>query len=291
MVDVNGHTMTAAQFAEELTFRLRELDALSAKDTEYLRKTKDKIADDFIVQTLSAQWAKDQGIILKAEDVETEIERARQGYADALAFQQALADQGLSYRTWRTRLEHSLLQKLVAKKISEILPKPSDAEIQAYYQANKENFVEKESVQIRQIVLPTESDALAIEEQLKKGRSLNSLIPKYSAQPVGQGMQNPAVLWVRKGESLIFDSAFKMKVGRRSPILKSEFGYHIFELLTHKNPKPKPVAEVKPQIQRILMEKTEQTAYLSWLDSQIRKARIFKDQEFIDAMRVETKAD
>lgn len=73
--------------------------------------------------------------------------------------------------------------------------------------------------------------------------------------------------------------------------MKSEFGYHIFELLAHRIPKPKALAEVKSQIQLILMEKVEQTAYLSWLDAQIRKSRIFKDQELINSMKVETKVD
>jgi parvulin-like peptidyl-prolyl isomerase len=283
--------MSASQFAEELTFRLREMDALSAKDPKFLQKTKDQISDDFVVQSLSAQWAKNSGIILKAEDVEAEINKARQGYPDNLAFELGLAEQGLSYRTWRARLEQSLLQKLVVKTIDDGSPKPTDAEVLAFYNAHKPEFMEKESVQIRQIVLPTESDAIEIEEAMKHGRSLGALIPKYSSQPQGSGPQNPSVMWVRKDESQIFDSAFKMKVGRKSPILKSEFGYHIFELLAHKVPKPKPIADVKPAIQRILMEKTEQTAYLSWLDGQVRKARVYKDQEFINAMKVETKAD
>ena len=93
-------------------------------------------------------------------------------------------------------------------------------------------------MQIRQIVLPTENDARAIEEQLKKGRSLSSLIPKYSSQPQGRGKQS-SVMWVKKGEAPLFDSAFKLKVGRLSPIMKSDFGYHIFEVLARKAPKPK----------------------------------------------------
>src|SRR5262249_32301844 len=102
---------------------------------------------------------------------------------------------------------------------------------------------------------------------------------------------NPAVMWVKKGESPVFDSAFKLKPGRLSPIMKSEFGYHIFEVLVHKPPKPKTLADAKPNILRILMEKNEQNAYLSWLDAQVRKARVFKDEELINSMKVETKAD
>jgi parvulin-like peptidyl-prolyl isomerase len=292
VVDVNGQVLTSSQFAEELAFRLRDLDALSAKDPVFLARTKSQIVNDFIVQTLSAQWAKDNGLILKVEDAEAEIQKIRKGYPDDLAFQQSLAEQGQSYRSWRTRLEQSLLQKMVIHKFTDGLPKPLESEVQTYYQSHRGDLMEKESVQIRQIVLPTESDAQAIEQQLEKGRSLASMIPKYSAQSQGtQNPQNPSVMWVKRDESPIFESAFKMKVGKKSPIFKSEFGYHIFELLARKPAKPKALNDVRPMIQRILMEKTEQTAYLSWLDIQVRKARVFKDQDLINAMKVETKVD
>lgn len=294
VVDVNGTAMTAGQFAEELAFRLRELDALTAKDPKLLDRTKNKIAEDFVVQTLCAQWAKDHGLLVKAEAVEAEIKKFRSGYPDDLAFQQALTEQGLTYKNWRSRLKQTLLQRMVIQKISEAFAKPSDAEIKAYYDAHKTDFMEKESVQIRQIVLANEGDAQTVEQELKKGRSLSSLIPKYSTQPKAQANanpSNPAVMWLKKGESPVFESAFKLKPGRLSPIMKSDFGYHIFEVLSHKPAKQKALADVKANIMRILMEKNEQTAYLSWLDAEVRKARVFKDQELIDSMKVETKAE
>lgn len=294
VVDVNGVALTAGQFAEELAFRLREMDALSAKDPAFLQRTKNQIVEEFIVQALCSQWAKENGLLLKAETVEAEIKKFRASYPDDLAFQQALTEQGLTYRNWRSRLEQTLLQKLVLQKITEAGPKPSDTEIKTYYDAHRSEFMEKETVQIRQIVLANESDAQAIEQELKKGRPLSSLIAKYSTQPQAQGNtnpNNPAVMWLKKGESPVFESAFKLKPGRLSPIMKSDFGYHIFEVLSHKPPKAKALAEVKPNILRNLMEKNEQTAYLSWLDAQVRKARVFKDQALINSMKVETKAD
>lgn len=288
VLDVNGQTMTASQFAEELAFRLRELDAINAKDPAVLQRTKNQISEDFVVQALCAQWAKDNGLLLKAEDVEAEVTKYRQSYPDQLSFQQALADQGLSYKIWRSKIEQSLLQKMVIAKLSENFPKIPDSQVKAYYDSHKSEFMEKESVQVRQIVLPTENDAQVILEQLKHGRSLSSLIPKYSSQ---DSSKNASVLWVKKGEAPLFDSAFKLKVGRISPIMKSEFGFHIFEVLAHKVPKAKPQAAVKSSIERILMEKNEQSAYLSWLDAEVRKARVFKNSDLINNMKVETKAD
>ena len=55
VVDFNGQTLPASFFAEELAFRLHDLDALSAKDPIALQKTKNKIVKNYNVQALSAQ--------------------------------------------------------------------------------------------------------------------------------------------------------------------------------------------------------------------------------------------
>jgi parvulin-like peptidyl-prolyl isomerase len=95
--------------------------------------------------------------------------------------------------------------------------------------------------------------------------------------------------WVEKGLTDIFEPAFRMKQGQRSPVFKSSFGWHIFEVTGRKPSRIKPYAEAKDQIKSILMEKREQSLYLAWLEEQVRKARVFKDQAFIDALKVETK--
>jgi hypothetical protein len=51
----------------------------------------------------------------------------------------------------------------------------------------------------------------------------------------------------------------------------------------------RPFTEVKDEIKRNLMEKKKQSLYLAWLEERVRKARVFKDQAFIDALKVETK--
>jgi peptidyl-prolyl cis-trans isomerase C len=141
--------------------------------------------------------------------------------------------------------------------------------------------------QIRQILVATESDAKAIDEQLKHGKHMSDLAKKYSISPEGSNGGN--VGWLEKGISDVFEPAFHMKVGQRSPVVKSAFGYHIFELVARKPSRSKTFAEAKDDIKRILMEKTGQSLYLAWLEEQTRKARVFKDQAFIDALQVETK--
>jgi len=55
-LDVNGKQLTAQQISQELAYRLKDHDALSAKGSESREHAQDKYCQDFIVQTLSEEW-------------------------------------------------------------------------------------------------------------------------------------------------------------------------------------------------------------------------------------------
>jgi parvulin-like peptidyl-prolyl isomerase len=146
----------------------------------------------------------------------------------------------------------------------------------------------RETAQVRQILVATESDAKAIEGELKHGKKMTELAKKFSISP--EGPQGGMVGWIEKGITETFEPAFRMKIGQRSSIMKSSFGYHIFEVTGRKPSHTKAFKDVKKEIERILMEKKQQSLYLAWLETQVRKARVFKDQAFIDALKVETRS-
>jgi peptidyl-prolyl cis-trans isomerase C len=288
ILDVNGKQLTAEAFSQELAYRLKDQDALSAKDPKTVNRAKQKIVEEFVVQTLTENWAKENGILVKAEDLKAQISAIQKGYPDDLAFQQAFAEQGTSFKVWRDRLQSTMLQKLVTNRIGEKATLPTDAELQGYYAQHKTDFTVRETALLRQVVVATESDAKAIEEQLKKGHRISALAKKFSISP--EGSQGGEVGWVEKGLTEVFESAFRMKQGQRSPVFKTPYGYHIFEVVGRKPARIKSFLEVKDQIKGILMENHEQSLYFAWLEEQVRKARVFKDQNFIDALKVETKA-
>ncbi len=287
VLDVNGKQLTSQAFAQDLAYRLKDQDALSAKDPKTIERAKAKICEEFIVQTLSEEWAKENGIILKAEELDEQVKAIQKNYPDDLAFQQALAEEGTTFKAWRDRLQGSLLQKLVVKKLVEKATPATEGEVQAYYNEHRGEFSERESAQVRQILVATESDAKSIDGELHKGKRMTDLAKKYSISP--EGPQGGNVGWIEKGISDVFEPAFHMKVGQRSPVVKSSFGYHIFELVARKPSRIRSFQESKADVQRILIEKNEQSLYLAWLEEQTRKARVYKDQAFIDALKVETK--
>lgn len=288
VLDVDGHQMTARQFSQELAYRLKDEDALSAKDPKLDKVMKDKIVEDFLVQTLTDEWAKENGLVVKAEQLEEQIHAVQKSYPDDTAFQQALAEEGITFKDWKDRLQSTLLQKNVALKLVASATPPTEAEALSYFNDHKGEFSLKETAQVRQILVATESDAKAIEGELKRGKKMPELAKKFSISP--EGPQGGNVGWIEKGITDTFEPAFRMKIGQRSSIIKSSFGYHIFEVTGRKPAHTKLFKDVKEEIERILIEKKQQSLYLAWLEEQVRKARVFKDQAFIDALKVETRS-
>jgi parvulin-like peptidyl-prolyl isomerase len=288
VVNVNGQELKASSFADQLAGRLRHLDALTAKDPIVIQRAKEGLIRDFVISVLTEDWAKANGIFVKAEDLEGEIQKIKSAYPDSLTFDRVLAEQTLSYKDWKDRLTRTLLLRLVSARLNEKVTAPSDEEMRNYYAANKETFERPDQVRIRQVVVTTEADAKVIAEQLKKGKPLAELAEKHSITP--EGKRNKGDLgWIEKGVMEGFDAAFSMPVGRRSDIVKSPYGYHIFEVTAKRPAQARPFDQVKDKIRSALIANREQAIFTSWLEGELRKARVLKDDQLISQIRIETK--
>ncbi len=141
--------------------------------------------------------------------------------------------------------------------------KISNKELKNYYNKNKEEFNEKESVHARHILVKTEDEAKKITLELNSlsGNALKdrfiALAKSKSTGPSGpkggdlgyfaQGQMVPA----------FNDTVFKMKVGTvtKTPV-KTQFGFHVIYLEDKKTSTVKKFDEVKTVIdQRMKMEK------------------------------------
>jgi peptidyl-prolyl cis-trans isomerase C len=170
------------------------------------------------------------------------------------------------YKTEYAKLEERMKKELAIqvwqkKQLDAI--KISEKELKDYYNKNKEEFNEKETVHARHILVKTEDEAKAIIAKLKSlsGEKLKekfiALAKEKSTGPSGpkggdlgyfaQGQMVPA----------FNDKVFSMKKGTvtLSPV-KTQFGYHIIYLEDKKKATIRKFDEVKSFIeQRLKMEK------------------------------------
>lgn len=157
----------------------------------------------------------------------------------------------------------------------------SNDELKKYYDANKEEFVENESVNARHILVEKEADAKSIIAELKplKGDALkNKFMELAKAKSTCASASDGGDLgYFTQGQMVpeFNDKAFAMKAKEMTmePV-KTQFGYHVIYIEDKKAKAAKSFAEVKPFIeQRLKMEKAK-TVMLAKMKELEKKATI-----------------
>lgn len=141
--------------------------------------------------------------------------------------------------------------------------KVSEKELKEYYDKNKEEFNEQESVHARHILVKTQEEAEAIIKLLKglKGEALKAkFIEEAKAKSTGPtGPKGGDLGYFAQGQMVpeFNNKVFSMDIGTITPEpVKTQFGYHVIYLEDKKASITRAFTEVKEYIeQRLKMEK------------------------------------
>lgn len=284
---VNGREISTQEFADRLAVRLRGFDALYAKDETNLNRAKEETIQSFVIESIARDYAKKHGIKVDKNEIEEKISEIRSQYPDDFAFRRAMAKENMSLERWREDIEFTILQKKIFNAVSADVEEPTEADMKKYYEANKKEFHRPARVKLRQIVLEKEDDAKRILDELNRGKSMEDLARKFSIAPEAADGGNTG--WIEKGTLEVFDQAFKMSVGARSKILKSPYGWHIFQVLDKEPEARLSFQEAKAKIRKRLTEARAQQVFSTWLEEQVRKSSIKRDDAVLSSITVTTR--
>jgi len=143
-------------------------------------------------------------------------------------------------------------------KIEQSIPL-TDADLRSAYDRDKERFRHPERVQARHILIKggtaPEEDAKAkakaeeILKQLKAGADFAELAKKDSQDP-GSAFKGGDLGWLVRGQTVkpFEDAAFSLKPKQLSEPIKTQFGYHIIEVLDHQQPHLDTFEEARAQL-------------------------------------------
>jgi peptidyl-prolyl cis-trans isomerase C len=250
LAEVNGAVITTDDFKKELEILppyLKQMAGTPDGQKEML--------DSMVVRELVMQDAQKQGID-KSKEVADRMEDMK---------------------------KRVIVEAYLKKKVEEQV-KLSDADLQKFYDQNKEKFKTGDQVRASHILVKTEKEAQDVLTQLKGGAKFEDLAKKYSVDPAGQ--KGGDLGWFGKGSMIPeFEKvAFSMKEGETSGIVKTKFGYHIIRLTGKRPAGTLPFAEVKEQLKASLMPEKQQEVFKKVKEDLKKSAKLSIKEDVLRGM-------
>lgn len=211
------------------------------------------------------EYGRQNGIGISEEELENAIEDIKKDYPEEGVFQQMLLQRYLDYEKWKEGLRQQLLVKKIMRRASENITPVTFDEIKTYFDTHRDEFMRPEMVKFRQIVTRSKEEADDIRNRLKKGESLDDLAKKHSTTPEAEN--GGEVGWVSKGElhESIEKVIFTIPIGKISPVTKTPYGYHIFEVQSKRARGLKSLSEAMSEIESELFRLKQETFQERWL--------------------------
>ena len=206
--------------------------------------------------------AESLGVKVTDEEVTKQLDELKKtnfGGSDE-KLQAELKKLGLTEEQAREEIEDKLLQEKIFSKVTGSIKVP-EAEIEAYYKDNEEQFTKPREV--RHILVKSKQKADELYKELKGGASFAVLAKEFS-QDTASAKQG-GKLTVSKGQTVApFDKiAFSIDEGEISEPVKTQFGWHIIEALAPIEVTK--LTEAKTTIEQQLKQQRQSAAMQTWL--------------------------
>lgn len=251
---VNGEDITTDAFMSELRTQLYYVTnsySVNWFDQEaigLIPSFQDQVVQQMVQTRLLEQLAKAENVDATAAEVQAEVESSKQ---------QVLA--GGTYKTWDEALasmgiteEDYLAQNRVYLLYSKLLKAHGGPDT-------------AEQVHAAHILVADESTGNEVLAKLKEGKSFADLAKEYSTD-TGSKDNGGDLGWFPRGAMVaeFEEAAFALKPGETSGLVKSDYGYHIIQVLGK---------EVRA-LSADMLQNAQQTNFQTWFDAEMAKAKI-----------------
>jgi len=250
VADVNGTAITTQDFKDEVD-RLPPYLKPMVQSPE----GKKELLDSMVVREIILEQAKKDGVD-KSKDVADRLEDLRK----------------------------RLIVETYLKKKVEQEAQISDAELQKFYDENKDKFKTGEQVKASHILVKTEKEAQDILAQLKSGENFENLAKKYSTDSTAA--KGGDLGWFSKGAMVPeFDKVvFGLKEGGLSGIVKTQFGFHIIKVTGVRSAGIRSFDEVKEQIKTTLLPAKQQEIFQKMKEDLKKNAKVTINEDVLKSI-------
>lgn len=255
---------------------------------EEYRDFQAQVLDYMVTLEIISQKSDDLGIEVTDEELQEQVDSIKQMFGgDQAQLEQALEEQGLTLEEFRTNLrEQALVQEAVEAVAADI--EVSEEEISSFYEENKQQYETREQREVRHILFTPETgedgaqaaeatdeqwskayeEAMDVRNQITSGADFGEMAQEYSEDP-GSKDSGGNLSFITPGSMVpaFEDAAFSLEPREISEPVKTQYGYHLIQVLEVKEGGTQSLDEVKDDVRKQLVEPKKREAWDEWLQS------------------------
>jgi len=288
VVEVNGIKFTQNELDTRINPQLQAIRGKLPEDhVEHLKLTlRDMLIDNFIKRTLLNQEIEKHNIVASESEIKQAMNEIEATIPKGTTFETWLKQGGISIEEYRENITFSVrINKLFESQVKNDYT-PSEEEIKKYYIDNKKRFYAPETVHARHILIKLDKNddekskgekkakIEALRKQLLEGADFEKLAKESSECPSKEKGGDLGTFSRKRMVKPFSDAAFSQKVNEIGPIVQTELGYHIIQVLEHNQAKQETLYEVKDKIREDLIQRKKGIAIGNYIDELKKKAKI-----------------
>jgi len=289
IAEVDGFKLTRAQLDLEVKKKMQEMQGKIPAEkvpqvTIALRK---QLVDDFIVRTLLLNEVNRRKIVATDKEIADAMNVMKESLPAGTTMDEFMKKSGVSNEQLRQELTLGIRINKLVNTTKTAKATPSEKEIQEFYKKNKEKFRTPETVHARHILVAKtagedekakaakRAKAENLRKQLLAGGDFAALAKANSDCPSKD--QGGDLGTFSKGQMVkpFENAAFSQKKNEIGPVVETDFGFHIIQVLDHQPSKIQSLdKETKLKISAFLQQKKKYDAFNEIMQGLKAKAKI-----------------
>ncbi len=270
---------------EKITNQELEQKYSQLPDQYKLFITKEDFLDQIISVKLLLQEAEKKAVVVSDEEIEAELDAIKAQLPSEEEFDTLLKQRNMQLSQLKKQIsEQLIINKLLNETVFSKVD-VSESQIRGYYNNNEEDFKAKEGeIRVKHILVASEEEAGEILKDIKNGEDFSELA-KSNSLDTGSAIMGGDLGFIQKGQMVkeFEDAAFGLKINEVSPIVQTQFGYH----LIRRGADTISFDEAKEQIRQTLSNDLSNNAIELYISQLKSGAEIIKEGDKV-AARVET---
>lgn len=296
---VNGTVIGDKELSQELSMLKQQMAGrVSAQQLDSMEPMlKQQAVANLVNRALLTDAAKEEDITVSDDQVNEKYEEIRANFPDEETFVAQLNRSNMTTDEFRTEVERGMkLEELVNIKTADIAA-PTAEEAKEFYDSNSERFTTPERVRASHILITVAETDTEITKEQKKAK-IDDLHAQLvdGADMATLAMANSDCPSKDKGGDLGFfgrgqmvkpfeDAAFALDIGQISPVVETQFGYHVIKITEKEEAGTTAFADVEESIIDYLVDMKKQDEMNTYMTGLRDAATIeYADSAFAPSM-------